>query len=293
MKEEVFFLTKPGESGTVISVISLDFLTNETYLLNNFVNDIDLSHDGLFAVYTHIVYLDLFKPMWLWQINLGDYLERKVYGWDENYFDVMISGPSYSLDDEKIYFTVTWFSSGITGLAKVDIDGKNFQIMETDISLTEGPEPSPDGSLILVTCSGIDQITGDPGFHLCLLDNKGKFIRFISDIGDGHGSYNFTPDGKKIVYNEIEIGGVFGIINRPKHRFYIYDLETGERTVLLNWEVGVKGFSDDGQEIILEGRLNKKSPWGIYIINIDGTNLRHLTYFDEFLEEWYVDVEEY
>ena len=73
----------------------------------------------------------------------------------------------------------------------------------------------------------------------------------------------------------------------------IMDIDGDNKTLLLNWEVGVRGFSDDGKDIIFEGRPDEKSPWGIYIINIDGTNLRHLTYFDEFLEEWYADIEQY
>jgi Tol biopolymer transport system component len=289
----VIFLDKPGEKGTVILVISLDMLTKETYQLNDFVNDIDLSHDGRNAIYTHMVCMDTFKPMWLWRIKQGDYQEHKVFGWNKNYFDVMISGPSYSLDDVAIYFSVTWFDSGRNGLARVDRDGNNLQILDTDIPLVEGPEPSPDGSLILVTCAGVDETKHSPAFQICLLDQDGKFIKFVTRTGDTHSSYFFTPDGRHIVYTEFVSGGFLNISKKPKHSLYFYELESGERTLLLDWELGVKGFSNNGQDIIFEGRPNEKSTWGIYLINIDGTNLRHLTYFDEFLEEWYADVEDY
>ena len=81
--------------------------------------------------------------------------------------------------------------------------------------------------------------------------------------------------------------------NPQQGNFNIQNLETDQKTLLLDWAVSVLGFSDDGNEIIIKARKNRKSPRGIYIINSDGTNLRHLAYFDAFLEEWYADADEY
>ena len=71
------------------------------------------------------------------------------------------------------------------------------------------------------------------------------------------------------------------------------DISGKNKKLLFDWIIGVLGFSKDGKEIIFEGRPDMDAPRGIYIINIDGSNLRHLAYLDEFLKEWYADVTEY
>jgi Tol biopolymer transport system component len=63
------------------------------------------------------------------------------------------------------------------------------------------------------------------------------------------------------------------------------------KKILLHWDAYVLGISDDSQQFIFSGSPDTNSPSGIYIMNIDGTNLRHLTYFDKYFEEWYSDIE--
>ena len=187
----------------------------------------------------------------------------------------------------------TWLDTNKNGLAIVNIDGTHLKILDTDLGLNEGPMYSPDATYIVVTCAGLDEVTRKPGFQICLLDSNGRYKIHLTNRGDAHGYRSFTPDGSKIVFSEFIFGGLFGIINKQKDQFYIMDLDRENKTLLLNWEAGVQGFSDDGQEIIFKGRPDQNSSWGIYIINIDGSNLRHLTYFDAFLEEWHSDIEPY
>ena len=73
----------------------------------------------------------------------------------------------------------------------------------------------------------------------------------------------------------------------------IMDVDGENKRNILGWDVGILGFSEDGKEIIFESRPDQDDFWGIYIINIDGSNLRHLAYLDDFLAEWYADVTEY
>jgi hypothetical protein len=103
------------------------------------------------------------------------------------------------------------------------------------------------------------------------------------NLGDTHPSGSFIPVGISLPV----------LVDPPKDSFYILDIETGETTLLSNWEVAVEGFSDDSATIFFQGRPELNSSWALYLINVDGTNLRHLTYFDEFLETWYAGVEEY
>lgn len=293
IKNELIYLSKNTRDETIITVKSLDLRTNKTYELGIKSYSVDVSPNMRFATYVRGEDVNKEFHHGLWLYDLEEKSETKVAGWDVDISEIVLWGPGFSSSGKQIIFSVTWLGQGNTGLAVVDKDGSNLKILSTSIPLNEGPEYSPDGSLIIVTCAGMDALSGDPGFQLCLLGKDGQQLRPLTNRGHGHGSYYFTPDGKKIVFSEFEHGGFFGIINKPEDRFYIMDIDGENKTLLLDWEVGVRGFSDDGKEIIFKGRRDEKSPWGIYIINIDGTNLRHLTYFDEFLEEWYADIEQY
>ena len=288
-----FYIFKTGEFGSKIVKMNLNNTLKNVIFDENSINSMDLSGDMTKLVYEHGFEKWGIRPVWLWLLDLQTGKQRKLAGWYKDFDEISITNPGFTQDGEQVLFTVTWYDTGKIGLARVNIDGTGLEILDTDIPLTQGPEPSPDGSLIMVICAGYDLLSGDPGFQLCLLDRDGKFIKFLTQRGSGHGSYYFTPDGKKIVYCEYEFGGIFGIINKPKDRFIVQDLETGEFTQLLDWEVGVLAFSPDGNEIVFKAKQTEKSPWAIYIINIDGTNLRHLAYFDDFLEEWYADAREY
>jgi Tol biopolymer transport system component len=257
------------------------------------VLDAELSPDTNFVTYVHGEKVDDQYHHRLWLYDIEGETETKLADWEKDFMDLVLTGPSFSSDGEKVIFSISWLETNNNGLAVVNIDDRELEILTTKLSLIAGPKFSPDNNHIMVTCAGLDVVTRKPGFQLCLLDNNGRYITHLTNSGDAHGNRAFTPDGTKIVFSEFEFGGLFGIIIKPEDRFYIMDIDGENKILLLNWEVAVKGFSDDGKEIIFQGRPDQKSPWGIYIINIDGSNLRHLTYFDDFLEEWYSDIETY
>jgi len=286
-------LKKTGSNGTISVIKSLDQLDDRTYQLEKHINDLAISPDGNFVVYTNREYLDNIQPTYLWKLDLHTSIERKIAGWELDFSNTYIGNPSYSSDGKQIIFSITWFDSGKIGIGKVNSDGSDLRILNTDLPMAEGPKLSHDGLRILVTCVVEEKDTGLIRFQLCLLDNEGKYIKTITNSGDAHGSYLFSPQDEIIVYNELKRGGIFHIIKQRKDFLYLAYPNYENKRLLINWIVGIQAFSNDGQEIIFEGRPNEKSPWGIYIINIDGTNLRHLTYFDEFLEDWYADIEEY
>lgn len=293
LQEIKFYLFKHGDFGSKISIQTLDHSEDQLYHNPDYLSRVDVSPDMTDLVYVRMTSAGDIQPKWMWHVDLESGVERKIAGWDRNFDEISINNPGFSQDGGQVLFTVTWYDTGLVGLARVNLDGSGLEILDTDLPLNQGPEPSPDGSLIIVTCAGHEKIMGSPGFQLCLLDHDGKFVEFLTYRGVGHGSYYFLPDGESIVYSEYELGGIFGIINKPKNRFIIQDLQTGEFKELLNWEVGVLSFSLDGEEIVFKAKQNKKSPWRIYIMNIDGSNLRHLAYFDDFLDEWYADAREY
>lgn len=286
-------LQKTGSNGTIFVIKSIDQLDDRTYHLEKQINDLVISPDGNFAVYTNREYLEELQPKYLWKLDLHTSIEKKIAGWDVDYSNIYLGNPSYSIDGKQIIFSITWFDTGKTGLGKVNSDGSDLRILNTDLPMAVGPKLSHNGLRILVTCVGEEKDTGLMRFQLCILDDDGKHIKTITNSGDAHGSYFFSPEDEYIVYNELERGGLLGVFKQRKDFLYITYPDYENRQMLLDWIVGIQAFSNDGQQIIFEGRPNEKTPWGIYIINIDGTNLRHLIYFDEFLEEWYADVDNY
>ncbi len=285
-----FFLFKRGDFGSKVAILDLGQNHLQIYHNPDYLSRVDVSPDGRHLVYVRMTSVGAIQPIWLYRVDLESGQEGKIAGWFKNYDQISITNPGFTQDGEQVLFSVTWFESGVVGLARANIDGSGLEVLDTDIPLAQGPETSPDGSLIMVLCAGFDDDNKSPGFQLCLLDNQGHFLRFLTDRGFSHGRAFFTPDGKNIAFTEFDPPGFFGII-KPASRFYVMDITSDQKTLLLNWDVGLLGFSKSGEEIIFEGRPSEKAPWAIYIINIDGSNLHHLAYFDDFMEDWYEDAE--
>ncbi len=290
LPEEIIFFEKNVNDESKIALISLDMISIGLFTLPHEGNFPILFPDVSKVTYIRSFNLGELQPHGIWIYDLQTSNTEQIMKMQEDSKEVYLSCLSVSSRIDKIIFSVTRFDENHIGLASMNIDGTDFNIMQTDLLMNQCPEYSPDSKTIIVTCAEINPKTSKPGFQLCLLDEYGSYIKTITNRGNGHHSYFFSPDGKYIVYSEFDIR-LFSF--HPTDRFYSYDLESGEKRLLLEWEVSTKGFSDDSHQIIFEGRPTPKSPWGIYIINIDGTNLRHLTYFDEFLEEWYSDIEDY
>jgi Tol biopolymer transport system component len=284
------FFEKNVNDESRISITKIDLKSVEFITLPYEGNFPILSPDGKKISFIRTYYMNTREThhIWLYDLNMKEISRIPIF--PEEYKNVYLTCPSFSSDGNVIIFSVTWFDSNKNGLAKINIDGSNLDVLQTELPMNSCPEYSPDSKKIIVECVGKNSVRNLPGFQLCLLDSNGSYIKTLTTSGDGHHSYHFSPDGRYVVYSEFDIK-LLPI--KPTYRLLILDLETGIHNLLLNWDVSTKGFSKDGKQIIFEGRPNKKSPWGIYIINIDGSNLRHLIYFDEFLEEWYSDIEEY
>ena len=200
--------------------------------------------------------------------------------------------PNFFPNEEQIIFQETNYEDNISSLIILDPKSGSLNRIFSDNNINLWPIVSPDGKSILVICGGMDINSREPGFQICRINLRTGSKKLITFDGDMHDTYFFTPDNQRVVYSEWETGGLFKIIEKPYHKIFSVDVEGENRKYLLDFEGVIKAISPDGQDIILEGRPNEDYPYSIYIVGIDGSNLRHLTYFDEFLADWYPEEEE-
>jgi hypothetical protein len=113
---------------------------------------------------------------------------------DANFF----ASPTVAPDGNSIMFVAYWENSAY--LVKVDIATKKIQRLEVDKLLTGFgfPDISINGQIVVICAKVSDP---KPVSELCLLDENGKFIRYLTDEGYPWPGYGlFTPDGEWVVY---------------------------------------------------------------------------------------------
>jgi len=269
---------------------TLDRRDQTDFMLDNNGREIRISGDKTHIVYSFVetVNEEYRSSFWLRDLNNGT--ERRVILWPEKLTKVSLANPSFFQNGAKLIFSITWFDTDTTGLGSIDLDGNNLEIISTPSNtLNEGPKVSPDGEKILVLCEGIDRDSGKPGFMLCIMDKDGSHRRLLMEDGSYHGTFLFTADSKSIIYSEAEWGGLIGLINKPRYQINSIGVDGKNQKTILIWHraINVLALDKDGGEIIFMDRPESDKATKIYIIDKDGTNLRHLAYFDDFLGDWY------
>jgi hypothetical protein len=113
---------------------------------------------------------------------------------DANFF----ASPTVAPDGNSIMFVAYWENSAY--LVKVDIATKKIQRLEVGKLLTGFgfPDISINGQIVVIC----DKVSNSKAVsELCLLDENGKFIRYLTDEGYPWPGYGlFTPDGEWVVY---------------------------------------------------------------------------------------------
>lgn len=292
LAEEMLLFSKNVDDQTIVHIKKVGRYENKNFVLNREGNNPVLSRDGQFIVFdsSKTIGGESYKGIWLHDIQ--NETEHSVIVWPKRIPDEHIFQPSFAPDGNSVIFSVTWLEKEEIGLATVSLDGSDLQIINrVKNDLNDSPKFSPDSKKILVICGGRDKDTGQPGFQLCIMECDGSNRKLLTEDGDVHGSYLFTPDSQKIVYSESERGGIFDIRNRPYYRINIMDTDGNNKSTILDWDnpVRVLEISKDGQEIIFLESDRDGNPTRLFVINREGTNLRHLAYFDDFLVEWFPD----
>ena len=283
------FFSKNQNSQTFGHITTLDEQDQTDFTLENEGRDLNVSPDKTRVVYkfTDIVGVELRSS--LWWLDLKDCLVHRVILWPEKYTDISLGDPNFYPAGDRLIFSVTWYDTDTTGLGLIDLDGNNLEIINTpQRTFSKGPKISPDGEKILVLCEGIDRDSGKPGFMLCIMDKDGSHRRLLMNDGSYHGTFLFTPDSQSIIYSEAEWGGLIGLINKPRYQINSIGVDGKNQETILIWHraINVLALDKDGGEIIFMDRPESDKATKIYIIDKDGTNLRHLAYFDDFLGDW-------
>ena len=287
----IYFI-KNFNDKSFVHITEVDRTFSQTTELHLEGNRVSLSPQLRYLIYDSSKHVggELRKGIWLHDLRTGK--EKNVIVWPSKLDEVHLSHPSFSPDGEHLIFTVTWFDKDEIGLATIDLDGSNLEILDTDRhNGNTGPRYSPDGEKIVVICGGMDVDSGQPGFQLCIMDKDGSNRELFTRDGDYHGTYRFTPDSQHIIYSESEYGSPFGILLRPRYDIKIKNIEEVNPTTILAWDqpLSILALSEDGGEIVCLESDKDGVPQRILVVNREGTNLRHLAYFDEFLADWYAD----
>ena len=190
------------------------------------------------------------------------------------------SCPSFSPDGNRIVFTRasvyrqrawgdwTW---GSWNIYIMNVDGaEERKITNENVYAFICPYFSPDGSSLLVdvTMSLKDRNFQSkyPDGTICVVDiNKGLFV----PIGENDTGYpSFSPDASKIVYQ-----------GRPYHReIFIMDSDgSNKRQITKEQRYNAHPiFSPDGTKILFLSDPGRDDDWGLYEVNVDGSNLHKI-----------------
>ncbi len=290
LSSTMIFFSKNQNDETSVHITTLSREVNSTFTLLSEGGHMDLSPDGYFLIFELGENIEGEYRSGIWVRDLVEGTERRVILWPEKFMDVSLANPSFFSCEDKLIFSITWYDTDTIGLATINLDGSNLEIIETPLNtFSEGPVTSPDGEKILVLCEGIDSDSGQPGFMLCIMNKDGSGRNLLTENGDYHGTFRFTPDSQTIIYSESEWGGILGIIKKPYNQIRRMDIDGKNDHMILDWNspINILAISDDNEEVILIDNPGNGISEKLYIINVDGTNLRHLAYFDDFLADWY------
>jgi Tol biopolymer transport system component len=254
-------------TGGLTHITSLD--RQEVASLTILGNDLTISPDGQYLAYSASYWTQLHI------VNLKTGEDQIVI--DADTLGVRsVDYPSFSPDGQWLLFSVT-ISDTEFDLGVVDINGGNYQIIRAE-GLNNRPRYSPNEKHILSICEGKDVV----GFQICILDPDGTNRKRLTRLKAFHNAW-FTPDGDKIVFTRLETG----LFQKDVAGLYTMNLDGTDVKLLLDWYVAVFAFSTDNRSVVFCKSAEEGGCEGVYVIDLDGKNLRQLTWFDkEFLAQW-------
>jgi len=241
----------------------LDFPKTPEYIDYTFS---DFSKDWHYYVYHRFVQGDI----GLIDLRTGklETLVRKAESFPDA---VTFGGVNLAPDGKTIVFQVDWPHE--TDLVKMDLETRHMQRLHTNVLITgfNGFDISKNGEIV-VTCGKVSGTK--PVSELCLLDENGKFIRYLTAEGyPWPGKGYFTPNGEWVVYES-------------RYKLYKVRIDGSERQ-----EVSPCGWPNE-PSILLDDYLvtyctisQKPNCAALFISKLDGSDFRRIGYIEPHCEQ--------
>lgn len=185
---------------------------------------------------------------------------------------ISFASATYTPDQKNVFFVV--LREDWTDLVKVDLTGNTVVRLNVDVLLSNWgrPDISSKGQLAVI-CS--DSRSRKPISELCLLDENGKFIRYLTTEGYPWPGYGlFTPDGEWVVYES---------------RYKLYKVRTdgsGRQEIA---PCAVSGpITVTNEYAVTECFVSQKPDCSaLFVASLDGQDFRRIGYIEPFcaLEE--------
>jgi Tol biopolymer transport system component/outer membrane lipoprotein-sorting protein len=248
-----------------------------------FAADPALSPDGRQIAFVASTEAGTKAPLGLYVMK-ADGSQRKLLA---EKLEGIILAPAWSPDGKRIAFCTAVYNfkgrSGKPRLYFVDADGKNLKRLENANGLM--PAWSPDGKRLLFTREEKDTTS------LCVVDVDGTNVRRL--VGDGALMGAWSPDGKSLAYVVVDLG-TWSDVRPEECGLFVARADGSERKRLaggpeeiifgIKWSADGKRlfFTRRGRGKTVEGGDKKPAriappPSAIYVIDIDGRNLRRVT----------------
>ena len=191
--------------------------------------------------------------------------------WLVSYRDGLNSGAEFLNDNKNLYLTLS--KNNRADIYKMSLDGKSITQITNGPGLAMNVEPavSPDGELIAFSSDR----SGRPMIYT--MSPSGTNVKRLTFAGHYNSTPTWSPDGKKLA---------FAGFDREKNNFDIFVMNL-DGTQLLRLSSARKpngkwsnnedpAFSPDGRHVLfVSDRTGNKQ---LYMVNIDGSNERRITY---------------
>jgi len=229
------------------------------------------SRNGEHIAYTAFVKRKIGKGPATRNADMFIYETKSKRRWLVSYRPGMNSGAEFLPDGKNLLLTLS--KDKTADIFKMSLDGKTISPITRGPGLAMNVEPavSPDGSKIAFSSDR----SGRPMIYL--MNISGGDVKRITFAGHYNSTPSWTPDGKKIA---------FAGFDREKGNFDIFVVGT-DGTGLLRLTSARKtngkwannedpAVSPDGRHVLfISDRTGTKQ---LYLVNIDGTNERRITY---------------
>jgi hypothetical protein len=180
---------------------------------------------------------------------------------------VMFGSATMTPDGQNVVFVVNWKNEA--DLVNLDLASKKMQRLHTDVLITGFgyPDVSKDGKIV-VKCarvSGAELIS-----ELCLLDENGKFIRYLTAEGyPWPGNGRFTPDGQYVVYES-------------RYKLYKVRVDGSNRQQIAPCSrLGPDVVTND-YAITTCFISQKPDCFGLFVAKLDGSDFRRIGYVEPY-----------